>query len=76
MKDDIKYEIDKIDGEETLVQYNHSPEYGYGTYTTEPIISKDAFIKCWRRWIKDDQKTNYSDDSTAGVDNFKEQARR
>lgn len=36
-----------------LVRYIPTPQYGNGMAQREVIITKEAFIKCYNEWIKD-----------------------
>lgn len=47
-----KFEFKTIDNDEVLVKYTPLPQYDEGIYKYEYVITKDIFIACYERWIK------------------------
>ena len=57
IKPTVNYRFAEIDGEEWLQTMTHEPCSGKASIVRcTPIISKEAFIKCYNRWIKNEEK--------------------
>ena len=48
----------KIENDEVLL-YTPLLQYGNGIYQITPIISKEVFVECYKKWIKEDNKNDF-----------------
>ena len=46
--------FEECNGEEWIVLYEPAPQYGPDVVKSTPIMSKSAFIECYKRWISEE----------------------
>ena len=43
--------------DDALIKETPMPQFGENTFKTEVVISKEAFIECYEKWIKEGRTT-------------------